>query len=199
MSFGAILVVCALESQGQSGITSVTPDETAIYAAILDSPDLRESMSRPLIADKTSTFACDTSICNGMSIGGCNGLRGMNETLAARMAIVRRDLPKVDDSTVAAFERENQKCASIGHNISSHSDYHLFDDSDISKTWKYSTIVYFSRVGFDGGHTRALVNVGLMSADRVELSRGFYVLLENHGGTWAFAGTSAVWALNQPN
>jgi len=139
-------------------------DELAVYAAVLDASEKLGPASRPLIADTTSTFACGTTICNGSSMGGCNGLRTANEAPSERLAIVKRDITDLEGDTVSNFDQQNQKCASVSHDIPTISDYHLFSDADIPTTWKYSFLVYFSRVGFNARHTQALVNVGLMSA-----------------------------------
>jgi hypothetical protein len=171
-----------------------TEDELAVYAAVLDSPTLG-STSRPLIADTTSTFACATTICNGFSMGGCNGLRTANETPSERLTIVKRDIPELQADTVSSFEQQNQKCTSVGHDIPTAIGYHLFSDSDIPKEWHYSFLVYFSRVGFNAQHTQALVNVGLMSATNAKESNGEYLILNKKSGKWALSDSSAVWEL----
>jgi hypothetical protein len=170
-------------------------DELAVYAAVLDSSEKLGPTSRPLIADTTSTFACATTICNGFSMGGCNGLRTANETPSERLATVKRDIPDLQADTVSSFEQQNQKCISVRHDIPTTAGYHLFNDADIPKTWKYSFLVYFSRVGFNPQHTQALVNVGRMSATNAKDSGGEYLILNKKSGKWVLGEGSPVWEL----
>lgn len=189
--------VCFSASVAQAGTAGekASSDELVVYAAILDSLSKLDANSHFLIADKTSTFACGEADGNGLSVGGCNGLRTSNETPADRLAIVVRDLPELRKNTLGEFLSVNQQCASIAHKIPSSADYHLFNDSDIPKTWKYSFLVYLSRVGFNPEHTEALVNVGLFSYADGNLSEGYYVVLRKLAGKWTLGGTSAVWKL----
>jgi hypothetical protein len=203
---GAVLMFAAQNVRGQSAEPSrsstdratneaASSDELVVYAAILDSLGRVDANSRFLIADKTSTFSCGESTGNGLSIAGCNGLRNSNETPSDRMAIVTRDLRGLQKDTLREFLSANQQCVSITHKIPSDADYHLFNDPEIPKAWKYSLLVYLSRVGFNREHTEALVNLGLFSyADR-NLSEGHYVVLRKLAGKWVLGETSAVWKL----
>jgi hypothetical protein len=179
----------------QRSAEAINSDELAVYAAILDSPENFSEDSRILIADKTSTFACGETTENGLSVGGCNGLRGSSETPSERMAIVLKDITGLKKDTVDEFVRTNQKCVSITRNIPSKMDYYLFNDPGIPKSWKYSFLVYFSRVGFNSEHIEALVNVGSFSSVDAKLSEGHYVVLHNLAGKWALGESSAVWKL----
>lgn len=174
---------------------SVSSDELAVYAAILDSLSQLNANSHLLIADKTSTFACGESTGNGLSIAGCNGLRNSTETPSDRIAIVARDLPELQKDTLSEFLNANQQYVSITHKIPSSADYYLFNERDIPKDWKYSFLVYLSRVGFNREHTEALVNVGLFSYANSSLSEGHYVELQKLAGKWKLGGTSVVWKL----
>lgn len=195
-----ITIVClsTLHTPAQTISLEASSDELAVYASVLDSSPEFGKNSHLLVANKTSIFACNAPDTNGLSIGGCNGLRGSSETPADRMNIVLRDLPTVQKSTVEDFERANQRYVSLHHNLPTQSDYYLFDEPGIPKSWKYSFIVYFSQVGFNPEHTQALVNVGLFSATDGSKSQGFYLVLSKSGGKWILGGTSAVWKL-MPN
>jgi hypothetical protein len=174
---------------------SVSSDELAVYAAILDSLSQLNANSHLLISDKTSTFSCGESTGNGLSIAGCNGLRNSTETPSDRMAIVARDLPDLQKDTLREFLNANQQYVSIAHRISSSADYYIFNDREIPKDWKYSFLVYLSRVGFNHEHTEALVNVGGFSYADSNLSEGHYVVLRKLAGKWKLGGTSVVWKL----
>lgn len=199
-TIGAVVLVCfsTLRARVQAASQETSPDELAVYAAVLDSSPHLVKGSHLLIANKTSTFGCDESDSNGLSIGGCNGLRNSGETPADRMSIVLRDLPVLQKSTVEEFQRTNQHYVSLHHNLPAQSDYYFFNDPGIPKSWKYSFLVYFSRVGFNPEHTQALVNVGLFSATDANQSEGYYLVLSKSDGKWLLGGTSAVWKLN-PN
>jgi hypothetical protein len=192
---GALILMNTLAAQAQAANLEASSDELAVYAAVTDSLSKVDKATKLLIADKTSTFACDESNCNKLSVGGCNGLRDSNETPSSRIAIVLRDLPVLKENTAAEFERVNQQCASIKHRIPSQSDYYLFNDLEIPKTWRYSFLVYFSRVGFNFDHTQALLNVGLFSATDANQSKGYYLALQKSDRKWLLGGTSAVWKL----
>jgi hypothetical protein len=199
-SISALMLLLPAHFHGQSpaNSTSVSAEELWVYAAVLDSLPTLGTSSRPLIADSTSTFACDEGICNGFMIGSCNGLRSYNETPSERMAVVKRDLPELQMNTITSFVEQNGKCASITGKIPTLSNYHLLSDRDIPKTWKYSYLVYFSRVAFNSEHTQALLNVGLMSATNVSDSKGRYIVLKKISGKWVLGKGSAVWQLSAP-
>jgi hypothetical protein len=174
---------------------TVSPDEMLVYAAILDSQSRINANGHFLIADKTSTFSCGEPTGNGFSIGGCNGLRDTSETPSDRMVIVARDLPELQKDTLREFANANQQYALITHKIPSSADYYLFNDREMPKDWKYSFLLYLSRVGFNREHTEALVNVGLFSYADSSLSEGHYLALRKLAGKWTLGGTSAVWKL----
>jgi len=111
------------------------------------------------------------------------------------MAIVKRDLPELQKDTLREFLNANQQYASITHRISSSANYYLFNDAEKPKDWKYSFLVYLSRVGFNRGHTEALVNIGVFSYANSSLSEGHYVELQKVAGKWKVGGTSVVWKL----
>lgn len=191
-----LLIVCLSALMGLSlhaqDTAAVSSQEMQIYGAILD--QLR-GMSNPLVADQTSTFACGKASCNGFSIGGCNGLRNADEDESQRMTIVMRDIPDLRADQVNEFEALNQKCASIDRKIPSHSNYRMFSDHNISASWRYSSLVYFSRVAFNEKRTAALVNVAVMSATDAHESGGKYLFLAKKDGKWVIAESSAVWML----
>jgi hypothetical protein len=111
------------------------------------------------------------------------------------MAIVARDLPDLQRDTFGEFLKANQKYVSITHKIPSSADYYLFNDREMPKDWKYSFLVYLSRVGFNHEHSEALVNVGVFSYADSSLSEGHYVALRKLAGKWTLGGTSVVWKL----
>lgn len=187
-----------LHAQLLANSASVSNEELLVYAVVLDSSPKLGIASRPLIAGSTSTFSCDETICNGFLIGSCNGLRGKDETPSERMAIVLRDLPELQKETISNFVEQNEKCASITDKIPTSSNYHLFSDRDRPKTWKYSYLVYFSRVAFNPEHTQALLNVGLISATNASDSKGRYIVLKKISGKWVLGEGSAVWQLSVP-
>jgi hypothetical protein len=191
-----LLLPAKFHGQSPANSASVSDEELLVYAAVLDFLPKPGGSSRPLIADSTSTFACDEKVCNGFMIGSCNGLRSHNETPSERMAIVKRDLPELQTNTISSFVKENGKCASITGIIPTSSNYHLFSDRDMPKTWKYSYIVYFSRVAFNPELTQALLNVGLMSAADASDSKGRYIVLKKTSGKWVLGEGSAVWQLS---
>jgi hypothetical protein len=185
-------------AQSSANSTSVSKEELSIYAVVLDtSPNLGPS-SRPFIADSTSTFSCDKTSCNGFLLGSCNGMRSEGESISLRMSYVKRDIPVLQESTISSFIEQNQKCAKIDSKIPTASNYHLFSDPAIPKEWKYSYLVYFSRVGFNSDHTQALLYVGLVSATDPKNSLGRHFILTKIAGKWMLGEGSSIWQMAPP-
>ncbi len=169
----------------------------AVYGAILDWIGTPGGHERILIAESTSTFACGGTICNGFSMGGCNGLRLAGESPAQQLQIVKRDIPLLRLETLDSFEKRNQQCASIRGPIPTSADYRYLNDPGIPKDWKYTYLVYVSRVGFNADRAQALVDLSTFSAADGTKSGGAYVSLSKLSGKWEVGGTSAVWRLMQ--
>lgn len=187
-----------LGAQSLADSTSVSNEELSIYAMVLDTSPKFGPSSRPLIADSTSTFSCNKTSCNGFLIGRCNGMRGEGETISDRMSFVKRDIPELQEKTISSFVEQNQKCANINSKIPTTSNYHMFSDPEIPKEWKYSYLVYFSRVGFNPEHTQALLYVGLASATDAKNSHGYHFILTKLSGKWALGEGSSVWQMSPP-
>ncbi len=175
--------------------TKLSADEYAVMAAMLDGFHEAGRASHPIVADYTSTFDC-SSICNGMKIGGCNGLAGNDETPKQRLTIVKRDVPDRDQTTISDFEKKNRHCSKIAEDIPSRFEFHLFGNDHTQKLpdgWKHADFFYFSRVGFNAKRTQALINVSFMSGADRSSSGGKYFLLRNENGKWIPVESSIVW------
>src|ERR1017187_9671432 len=133
---------------------TLSSDEYSVYAAAINW-FLRAGLgAHPLVADHTSTFACDSG-CNGSQTGGCNGLRSKSETPSDRLAKVQGDLPSLDASAIRDFEAKNQACSEIAPKIPVENKYVLFSPSHLSglpEDWKFQDYFYFSRVGMNSKH-----------------------------------------------
>jgi hypothetical protein len=191
-----ILVVfsCAAFAQKSPQLSS---EEYKILAASVDLFRKNQLASHPFIADHTSTFACDSS-CNGFAMGGCNGLRRTDETPAERLAIVERDLPKLEETTISDFKSKNERCSEVGKKIPTQSPYFLFGLASGEKPpsgWEHPDFFYFSRVAFSPQHTQALLEVSFMSGTSAADSGGRYFLFVKKHGRWELEGSSAVWEL----
>jgi hypothetical protein len=182
-----------LGAQTDANSLLVSSEELSIYAVVLDSSPKLGASSHPLVADSTSTFSCNKTICNGFLMGGCNGLRLQDETPSDRMDIVKRDFPELQKETSSNFILQNDKCATIIPKIPSSSNYHMFSDPEIPRDWKYSYLVYFSRVGFNPEHTQALLYVGLVSATNPKDSQGNHFILKMLSGKWVLGKGSPIW------
>jgi hypothetical protein len=185
-------------AQASANSISVSNEELLIYAMVLDtSPKLGPS-SHPLIADSTSTFSCNKTSCNGFLMGRCNGMRGEGETISDRISYVKRDIPELQEKTISSFIEQNQECANINSKIPTVSNYHMFSDPAIPKDWKYSYLVYFSRVGFNPEHTQALLYIGLVSRTNANNSQGSHFILTKLSGKWVLGASSPVWQMSPP-
>jgi hypothetical protein len=190
----------ALGQSPSSASATLSSDEYSVYAAAINFFLRAGIASHPLVADHTSTFACDSG-CNGSQTGGCNGLRSKSETPSARLAKVQGDLPSLDSSAIRDFEVKNQACSEIAPRIPIKNKYVLFSPSHLSglpEDWKFQDYFYFSRVGMDSKRNQALVYIGFMSGTDGSDSGGRYFLFEKTDGSWSRKGTSAVWQLNAP-
>jgi hypothetical protein len=185
-----------LGAQSAANLTSVSNEELAIYAMVLDTSPKFGPSSRPLIADYTSTFSCNNTSCNGFLMGRCNGMRSEGETISDRISYVKRDIPELQETTISSFIELNQICAHISSKIPTVSNYHMFNDPEIPKDWQYSYLVYFSRVGFNPEYTQALLYVGLVSATDAKNSHGYHFILTKLSGKWVLGESSDVWQMS---
>jgi hypothetical protein len=176
--------------------SGIGDDEYAVYAALLDSFQSSRKSSHPIVADQTATFACHAA-CNGLTIGGCNGLRQEDETPAQRLAIVRRDIPDLSSATTGDFESKNQSCTPVAPKLPTKVKYimSLHEGDDMPEGWDDPDYFFFSRVAFNADHTQALVVLGFMSGTHAKDSEGKYFLLIKRPGGWALHGTSLIWQL----
>ena len=155
----------------------------------------------PIVADYTSTYDCD-SICNGMKIGRCNGMTGSDESPKERLAIVKRDIPDLTQTTISDFYDKNQHCSKIGNAIPSGSTFFLFGTDHTEKLpdgWEHADFFYFSRVGFNSSRTQALINVSFYSGTDGTHSGGKYFLLSKENGKWVPKASSIVWQMTPPS
>ena len=138
------------------GGEAISNDEYLVYAAAIDWFVHRGLASQPLVADHTSTFSCAT-VCNGMKIGGCNGLRGDDESVEERMKITKRDLPQLSADSAQKFVAKNQRCSLIEQKIPTKTGYAIFGTTEPRSSpdgWDHPDYLFFSRVGFDAGRLR---------------------------------------------
>ena len=133
-----------------------------------------------------------------MQMGGCNGLRAKDEAPAQRLAIVKRDVPELEQTTISDFNSKNQQCSEVAKKIPLASPYFVFGASTGEKLppgWEHADFFYFSRVAFNRGQTQALVNVSFMSGTNAADSGGKYFFLVKKNGKWEPIASSAVWQL----
>jgi hypothetical protein len=185
---------CALLAQGSQPLSQ---EEYSVLAASIEGFRDTQRASHPFIADRTSTFACGAN-CNGFAMGGCNGLVGSDETPTQRLAIVKRDLPKLEETTISDFRSKNEQCSEVAKKIPTKSPYFLFGlgrGEKLPSGWEHPDFFYFSRIAFNREQTQALVNVSFMSGTDAADSGGKYFLFVKKNGKWELSGSSAVWEL----
>jgi hypothetical protein len=193
----ALLLALVSGSQAQQAIAPLEPQEYSVMGVMLDGFQKDGLASHPFVADRTSTFECSAG-CNGLAMAGCNGLRSNGETPKERLAIVKRDLPAVEQTTLSDFEFKNKHCSEIANKIPSRSSYFLFGSDHVEKLpsgWEHPDFFYFSRVGFNEHRTQALVHVSFMSGTNGADSGGKYFLLMKQNGKWEPKASSDVWQL----
>jgi len=193
----AFVVALSGVALAQHGAPQPSKEEYKVYAAAIDAFQKAGLASHPVIADRTSTFECDSG-CNGLTIDGCNGLRNKNETAAARLEIVQRDLRELEGRTISDFESKNQRCSQIENKIPAESQYLLLGQSSgkqLPAGWEHPDLFYFSRVAVHGD--QALVHISFMSGTNPSDSGGKYFLFSKETGKWMPNGSSHVWKLVQ--
>ena len=196
--FVLVFTACSFGQNQIPAETTLTPSEYEVFAAVIDFFEANEIASHPLIANRTSTFECGGSPHNGMNMGGCNGLRGSNETPQQRIQTVERDLPQLQPSTTNDFMVKNNESGWIDGKLPTNNRYVMFGLAHADQTppgWEHPDFFYFSRVGFNTAHTQALVHVSFMSGTNASNSGGKYLLFTKVNGRWRREGSSAVWEL----
>jgi hypothetical protein len=197
VALAVLIVSCWAQRSAAPSEPKISPDEYQVFAAVLDFFQNAHIAAHPVIANRTSSFECGTT-CNGMSMGGCNGLQSNGESPQERLQIVRRDLPKIQPATVSEFIAKNKQCASIDAKLPTRHQYFKFGLSHadpIPSGWEHADFFYLSRVGFNPEHTQALVHVSFMSGTNGNDSGGKYLLFTKTNGQWKRDGSSAVWQL----
>ena len=125
-------------------------------------------------------------------------MRGNDETPTERLAIVKRDLPELEETTLFDFKLKNQRCLEIEKRISTESPYFLFgaDHAEqLPSGWEHADFFYFSRAAFNAQQTQALVHISFMSGTNGADSGGKYFLFKKQGGKRVAKGSSNVWQL----
>ncbi|MGB8890030.1 MAG: hypothetical protein WCC87_25125 [Candidatus Korobacteraceae bacterium] len=194
----ALLLCCA--SYAQRTHKDLSTEESVVMGVMVDGFRDGGRASHPIVADYTSTYDC-AAICNGMKIGRCNGLANNDETPAERLAIVKRDMPDVEQATLSDFEAKNLHCSKIRDKPPSQSPSFLFGEEHAEKLpsgWEHADFFYFSRVGFNAQGTQALINVSFMSGTNSGNSGGKYFLLFKEAGKWVPKESSVVWQMTAP-
>ena len=103
LSAFVLVLSCVSLAQQTTAHAPLDSEEYKVMASAIDGYRQARVALHPIVADRTSTFECG-SVCNGMVMGGCNGLRGKDETPADRLAIVKRDLPELEKTTLIRFQ-----------------------------------------------------------------------------------------------
>jgi hypothetical protein len=118
--FSALIFLLSCLSPAQQQTANPSPEEYAVMGVMLDGFRGAGHASHPIVGDYTSTFDC-SSICNGMKVGHCNGPAMDDEAPARRLAIVKADMPDLEQATISDFEVKNRRCSRIGDRIPSQS------------------------------------------------------------------------------
>ena len=200
-----IVLSCAFAAKAQKVEVQeprVPADERAVYSAILDKLWELKSTQHPLISEYTSTFDCNNK-CNGVSIGGCNGMRNADESPKETLdTVCSRGLKQLPPALATEFITKNQRCAKITGLIPTKHEYHYFSLTDsklnesIPKSWDHPDLFYFSRVAFDKSRKMALVYFGFASGTDGSKSGGFYTQLDRVGATWKITSSVQFWSLD---
>jgi hypothetical protein len=197
-----VLALClcfaAVGQQAPDPALAVSSDEYDVFGAAIDFFAQTNVSAHPLVADHTSTFECSSG-CNGLSMAGCNGLRGGNEeSPSERLKIVKDDLPDLESTTILDFKTKNRSCVELADKIPAKSKYFLLNLDHAAKLppgWEIPDFFYLSRVAFNTRHSQALVHVSFMSGSDAKYSGGKYFLFIKTEQGWKLKGTSAVWQL----
>jgi hypothetical protein len=191
--------VCRGQEGAKAGRPEVGVEETAVYAAVIVQLAANGDVSKALISDTTSTFECGTS-CNGMLEGKCSGMRQENQTPEQAVDALKEKWGSLKKETEADFEAKNASCARITGPLPMERPNFLFSQTKappLPAGWEHPDMLYFSRVGFDGKKSQALVYVAVFSGTDATRSGGTYVLAKREGEKWKVERKMKVWEMEQ--
>jgi hypothetical protein len=178
--------LCLGQEVAKTGRPEVPAEETAVYAAVIAQLAANGDAKRPLISNTTSTFVCGTS-CNGMLVGKCSGMRQESKRPEQAVDALKARWPSLKKVTEADFETKNASCSRIAGPLPMERPHHLFSRTaapPLPAGWEHPDYLYFSRVGFDGKKSQALVYVAVASGTDATRSGGTYVLADRDGEKW---------------
>lgn len=165
-------------AQPNENAGSLGQDEIAVMAAVLDAAYAGTTYGWVMVARRTATFACNPPENNGLTIGGCNGMRFASESAEQRLNAVRKAIPEISKALATDLLEKSQHPVVITKSLPCAVPQSLWSPGDELRPERLLNPVfaaYFSRVGFNPRHTQALVYLATINWMDSSRSVGQYV------------------------
>lgn len=182
-------------------------DEIAVMGTVLEAAYAHAAQGWVGVGARTATFECNPSANIGIDVGGCSGMRVSTETPEQRLRAVRNAMPEVPAELAADLLEKSQCSALLSRLLPAHVQQDLWAPEDIAAEFKAqgnptfkaqgnpTFAAYFSRPGFDGRRTKALIYLATMNWTDRSKSMGQYLYLEKEDENWVVKGHAQVWGL----
>jgi len=174
----------------------VSPEEYAVYNAVLDNINPPKEDLHVLIFPKTMSFGCAKWKENVPLANGCSFLAFPPNTPAKIEQLLKSEWPQMSQSTWTAFKEQNDLSAYLGDSFVTLWKHQLAADPDDPTTNKRiedrpSTdfMLILSRVGFNSAKNEAMLCVVLFSyMDLLHTGGDYFLLRLNNANQWIIQG-----------
>jgi hypothetical protein len=191
-----VVALGPLQLSAQIPTPSPDADEIVVMATALEAAYVGAAPGWVMVGARTATFECNPSANIGVDVEGCSGMRVSTEDPEERLRAVRETLPEVSAELVADLLRKSQRSVVLSRSLPTQVKQVLWAPgiaADFTSQGNPTFAAYFSRVGFDGSRTKALMYLGTMNWTDRSKSMGQYLYLEKRQGHWEIKSHAKVW------
>ncbi len=184
----------------QPSTDSIMQDkEYEVWAAVVEQIHLPKVPRWFMVCDSTVTLECSSAKSTGFELGGCSGMRSINETEDDRLQWVKSKIPEITDDVISDLKKKSRNIAKVIKTLPLAVKQVVWGPTSNIQFPKDSGnpdfAVYPSRVGFDKSQTHALVYIGVASWIDVSRSFGEYVYLLRENNKWLVKNRARVWSM----
>ena len=181
------------------GAATLDADELSALTAAMEQTHSHDPAGWLLIDAQTAAFPCDPGEARVVNLDGCSGMARPGQDPAEMLALVKEAIPAVDDTVISDFNAKSGVSILIDRPLGIAARQVIWSPAypagfptDLGKP---EAAINLSRVGFDAGHTRALLYIGSISYTHRDHSFGEYVYLTKSNGSWSVQGTMQPWKM----
>jgi len=201
----AILLIFLLKfslaqaSDGIPALQNLEDEEYRVVAAVVAQVHLSHSPHWFILADRTTSFECNPPANTGLAIGGCSGMRTVNQEPHEVLQIVISSIKGVTNNLTSDLEAKARTSVPVEKTLPLNIRQVIWGSSS-GKSFPRELgnpdfALYHSRVGFNKQKTRALVDVATISWIDSSRSLGEYVYLEKMKKDWQVKGRMKLWSM----